>query len=602
MAQKTLLARKGEAKPAESEAFDGSGAAAPDDASARPLEGDDKGFLLLREESSRESPSFGELARDGRACVGDDAARSKAQLNLGSAAGAYHGAAAQSFTTPPSAADREFVEAYRAPSGDEAPFDKAVAGSLLDFRLIRGRERRVCPGATEADQGRDDGPKVHIPSLGPASAVPRRAASSPQPAPATLPQPLPLSRQGDSSAADAASHGQAPQLSKASLPKETAAPTAEPQGFTSAPQVPSTITPTTAPTTPTTDSSCAPLAAASPDAPSGSESAAGGDVPLPRRVEAVVAPPVRREAASLPAVFLARALGYSLQRLRALPAALSGTPHLAYLAGLLVLCAFGGIYFILTEDMPADSNGAQLVQSVNGQSGDSETAAGASSSLPSQSTQADAAATASVADKGVAEQGIASGAEDGSLSLGGLKAAPVLSSEEADAVTGVSAATPLPLGTEAGPDEAAAAGAETDVADAASPTTASPSSASPSPASQDAAFQDAAGPTQDAVATAEEPASQDATSPPAAVAEGDYTVQFYAARDRASAERAMGQMETNLAKVLGGRGLHISEATSSSGRAMYRVRSEGFAEAAAAKSFCDAAKKAGQDCLVLKRQ
>ncbi|HMB76627.1 MAG TPA: hypothetical protein VKN76_09515, partial [Kiloniellaceae bacterium] len=67
MAQKTLLARKGEAKPAESEAFDGSGAAAPDDASARPLEGDDKGFLLLREESSRESPSFGELARDGRA-------------------------------------------------------------------------------------------------------------------------------------------------------------------------------------------------------------------------------------------------------------------------------------------------------------------------------------------------------------------------------------------------------------------------------------------------------------------------------------------------------------------------------------------------------
>jgi hypothetical protein len=91
-------------------------------------------------------------------------------------------------------------------------------------------------------------------------------------------------------------------------------------------------------------------------------------------------------------------------------------------------------------------------------------------------------------------------------------------------------------------------------------------------------------------------------APTLAAQEGAYTVQFYAARNRESAERELTRLQKDLSGILGARKLHISEIKQSNSRTMYRVRSDAFAEASVAQDFCGKLKAAGQDCLVLRRQ
>ena len=445
--------------------------------------------------------------------------------------------------------------------------------------MLRCQRKRRSPGASwifdsfvpaidrfvlvpKGPEPRDHGPKVTIPSLGPATDAPRRAATRPTvtqgAASRPLPQPLPLSRSGDTEESEGLSAFR-PQIREPQPPRQTS---------------PKDV-----------------IARVGPD------DALGRD---PSRVEAPPGPPsfgsrLKSEVLDeLPAKITANAVG----KLRELPAIVTGTPHLAYLAGLLLLCCLGAIWFVLSDHLPREgtATAGSLVS-------DSSTA----SAAPAASPEAAAAAA---------------GPEEG-LTFSGIKAAPVLSGDEADAFLGDEAAqsilpAPVEVAVPASPGIITAepvvapsivAGvpadtlAQTEGAEAQAPQQVAETT-TPSPSATETAVSPAAD--GELASSGSVPqdlaASGEAAAPATQASGGPYTIQFFAARDLQSAERALAQIEEARADLLGSLGLRISETDPAEGRVMYRVRSEGFADAEAARSLCGRLKSAGQDCLVLRQQ
>ncbi len=429
------------------------------------------------------------------------------------------------------------------PSDSEDLADKAAAGSLLDFRLIRARDRQVCPGISTKTGTGGPGTNLDIASLGAALDVPRRAVSRPLtaavPPSQPLPQPLPLARQGDAEDVQAqrgrslaAEPVQQVMPPVSNRPRHVRAP--QEKGAHQEPQVPKI----------------------SSRLPKIDGAAVGG--------------------------LLAKVGQFSWERLRSFASIIAGTPHLAYLAGLLMLCALGGVWVILAEEMPS-SQETPLVAELS-------TSAPPSSGLPEGPTV------------------VPEAAEDG-LDFGTFKAAPVLSGEQADALAEAppetQAAGPLAPPSKAAllndaADSFPEAGAGPPEPEAMVPQAAT--EAAPEGGAEDAAAEASPDAVLDEAAPTAALQQSPQEAPALAAQEGAYTVQFYAARNRESAERELARLQKDLSGILGARKLHISEIKQSNSRTMHRVRSDAFAEASVAQDFCGKLKAAGQDCLVLRRQ
>jgi hypothetical protein len=281
---------------------------------------------------------------------------------------------------------------------------------------------------------------------------------------------------------------------------------------------------------------------------------------------------------------LAKVGQFAWARLRSFTSIIAGTPHLAYLAGLLMLCALGGVWVILAEEMPS-SQETPLVAELS-------TSAPSSSGLPEGPTVVPAAA------------------EDG-LDFGTFKAAPMLSGEQADALA--EAPPETQAGPLAPPSEAALLNDAADSLPEAGASPPEPEAIVPQAATEAATEAAPEGGAEDAAEASPDAVLDEAAltaalqqspqeAPTLAAQEGAYTVQFYAARNRESAERELTRLQKDLSGILGARKLHISEIKQSDSRTMYRVRSSAFAEASVAQDFCGKLKAAGQDCLVLRRQ
>jgi hypothetical protein len=518
---KPLLARKGEARPAEPGSRDHAD---------QPIESDLGGYIFLRAKEPLLDIGPGSSEVDG------DLA--KAAVPQGDALGSE---------SPEVGALGSGVPLSSAlPSDSEDLTDKAAAGSLLDFRLIRARDRQVCPGAS--NKMGTDGPRTNldIANLGAAMDVPRRAVSRPltaavppsQPPSQPLPQPLPLARQGDAEGVQAQrGRSLAVEPAQQVIPPISDRPqhvrAAQEEGAHQEPQAPKI----------------------SSRLPKIDGAAVGG--------------------------LLAKVGQFTWARLRSFASVIAGTPHLAYLAGLLMLCALGGVWVILAEEMPKSQEAPQV--------------AGLSTSEPSSSPRPDQSTEVPTV--------VPEAAEDG-LDFGTFKAAPVLSGEQADALAEV------PLETQAGPvappSEAVLLNDAADSLPVAGATKQPGSEPMVPQAAAEAAPEEGAEASSDAgldeaapTAALQQPPQE---APTLAAQEGAYTVQFYAARNRESAERELSRLQKDLSSILSARKLHISEIKQSNSRTMYRVRSDAFVEASVAQDFCGRLKVAGQDCLVLRHQ
>jgi hypothetical protein len=514
--QKPLLARKGEARPAEPGSRD---------QADQPIESDQGGYIFLRAKEPL-------LNIDPRPAEGNGGL-AKAAVPQGEALG--------SESPEVEAIGSGVLLSSALPSDSEDLTDKAAAGSLLDFRLIRARDRQVCPGTSTKTGTGGPGATLDIASLGAALDVPRRAVSRPLtaavPPSQPLPQPLPLARQGDAEDVQV---------------QRGRSPAAEP--------VQQVMPPVS-------------------DRPQ--------HVRAPQEKGAHQEPQAPRISSRLPKIdgasvsgLLAKVGQFAWARLRSFTSIIAGTPHLAYLAGLLMLCALGGVWVILAEEMPS-SQETPLVAEL-------------STSAPSSSGLTEGPVV------------VPGAAEDG-LDFGTFKAAAVLSGEQADALA--EAPPETQAGPLAPPSEVALLNDTADSLPKAGASPPEPEAMVPQAATEavpEGGAEDAAEASPDAILDEAAPTAalqqSPQEAPTLAAQEGAYTVQFYAARNRESAERELTRLQKDQSGILGARKLHISEIKQSDSRTMYRVRSDAFADASVAQDFCGKLKAAGQDCLVLRRQ
>lgn len=107
-----------------------------------------------------------------------------------------------------------------------------------------------------------------------------------------------------------------------------------------------------------------------------------------------------------------------------------------------------------------------------------------------------------------------------------------------------------------------------------------------------------------AVGEADKGAALAPADPAAAIARlkaGDYVIQLSSTTTLKGAKQEIAKLQRNFGDLLGGKQLSVYQAKLNPGDVRYRVRSDAFAEKAAARELCAALRAKRQECLVIKR-